>query len=141
MARINSLKLCSLALSLLMADAAGAADLRVEVRGMASAEGKCMVALFDTAQDFPRKPLQGKMEAASAAGVTVLFSGLAEGDYAISAYHDENGNGKLDANLVGLPIERYGFSRDAAGNMGPPSFDDAKVSLGGAAQTFVINLR
>lgn len=141
MARFHSLKLCSLAVSMLIANAAGAADLRVDVRGMASANGQCMIALFDKAQDFPRKPLQGKMEAASLSGATFVFSGLAEGDYAVSAFHDENGNGKLDANLVGLPIERYGFSRDAAGIMGPPSFDDAKLSLGAGAQTIVITLR
>ena len=38
-------------------------------------------------------------------------------------------NGKLDTNIVSIPTERYGFSRDAKGRMGPPSFDDAAVDL------------
>lgn len=140
MAHLTLPKFCSFTLSVLLASAASAADLRVEVRGMNSADGKCMVALFDKAQDFARKPLQGRMEAASTAGVTFVFNALPDGEYAISAFHDENGNGKLDANLVGLPIERYGFSRDAAGKMGPPSFDDAKVVVRGADQSIVVNL-
>ncbi|MGH7186252.1 MAG: DUF2141 domain-containing protein, partial [Pseudomonadota bacterium] len=62
-------------------------------------------------------------------------------EYAVQVYHDANGNGKLDTNLVGIPIERFGFSRDAAGNFGPPGFADAKVSVDGADQTIIINLR
>jgi uncharacterized protein (DUF2141 family) len=44
-------------------------------------------------------------------------------------YHDENGNGQLDKNMMGIPRERVGFSRDARGRMGPPSFADAAIDL------------
>ena len=57
------------------------------------------------------------------------FAGLAAGRYVIKSFADENGNEKLDTNLVGLPTERYGFSNDAKGRMGPPSFDAAAVKV------------
>jgi hypothetical protein len=40
---------------------------------------------------------------------------LAPGRYALRVFADENGNGKLDSNLMGLPIERYGFSKRRQG--------------------------
>lgn len=49
---------------------------------------------------------------------------------AICAYHDENMNDQLDKNSLGIPSERYGFSGGARGLTGPPSYAEAKVSLG-----------
>ena len=59
-----------------------------------------------------------------------MFAGVIPGKYAISVYHDVNGNQRLDSNMVGIPSEPYGFSRDARGKMGPPSFDDAAFEVG-----------
>jgi uncharacterized protein (DUF2141 family) len=41
---------------------------------------------------------------------SVLFDGLHEGTYAIAIYHDENLNGILDVNELGIPKEGYAFS-------------------------------
>ena len=105
---------------------AHAADVRVTVEGVASTEGKVMLALFDKASEFPRGKMSiGKMETAAIGAVKVVFADVPPGKYAISVYHDVNGNQRLDSNMVGIPSEPYGFSRDARGKMGPPSFDDA----------------
>ena len=61
------------------------------------------------------------------------------GSYAISTYHDENDNDKLDKNIVGIPKEAYGFSNDATGFMGPPKWEDAKFDLK-EDKTITINL-
>ena len=61
--------------------------------------------------------------------LSVQFDNLPEGEYAVSVFHDLNSNGKLDSNAVGMPTEPYGFSNNAAGNFGPPSFDAAKIKL------------
>jgi uncharacterized protein (DUF2141 family) len=66
---------------------------------------------------------------------------LPSGDYALSVFHDVNGNGELDTNQVGMPIEPYGFSNDAAGNYGPPSFEQSRVHLPEAGSLVTINLR
>ena len=46
------------------------------------------------------------------------------------AFHDENGNGELDRNVLGIPTEGHAFSNDATGRMGPPAFADAAVTVG-----------
>ncbi|MGJ7582834.1 DUF2141 domain-containing protein [Variovorax sp. RHLX14] len=70
----------------------------------------------------------------------LIFVGLPPGRYAVKSFADENGNGKLDTNLVGLPTERYGFSNDAKGRMGPPSFEQASFMLE-ADNSIVFRLR
>lgn len=61
--------------------------------------------------------------------VRIVYTGLPAGRYAVTMYHDENGNGQLDKNMMGIPRERVGFSRDARGRMGPPSFADAAIDV------------
>ena len=64
------------------------------------------------------------------------FDGLPDGDYAVRAFHDLNGDGKMNTNPFGMPTEPYAFSNNAVGNMGPASWDRAKFAAAGAtAQT------
>lgn len=55
---------------------------------------------------------------------TILIDNLVDGKYAIRFIHDENSNGKLDTNWMGIPTEGYGFSNDAYGTFGPKDFDE-----------------
>jgi hypothetical protein len=50
------------------------------------------------------------------------FEDIAPGTYALVISHDENTNGKLDTNWLGVPTEGYGFSNDATALLGAPSF-------------------
>jgi len=58
----------------------------------------------------------------------------------VSAFHDQNDNGKLDTDPTGQPTEVYGFSNDARGTAGPPQFADAAFELGDQAKTISIKL-
>jgi uncharacterized protein (DUF2141 family) len=51
------------------------------------------------------------------------------GTYAIGVFHDVNGNNSLDTNFLGIPKEQYGFGNDATGSFGPPSFNDAAITV------------
>lgn len=62
---------------------------------------------------------------------TCVFDNVAPGTYAITAIHDLNNNGELDKNFLGVPTEPYGFSNDARGTMGPPSFSSASFQYPG----------
>ncbi|MDR2086592.1 MAG: DUF2141 domain-containing protein, partial [Dysgonamonadaceae bacterium] len=53
----------------------------------------------------------------------------AHGDYAVSIFHDENDNYKLDTGMFGIPVEKTGFSNNAKGVMGPPKFKDCVVKI------------
>jgi uncharacterized protein (DUF2141 family) len=69
------------------------------------------------------------------------FSGIAPGTYAVSVFHDENSNGKLDKNFVGMPKEGVGVSNNAAGHFGPPKFDDMAFHYQGGRLDLKITVR
>lgn len=95
-----------------------------------SDSGVVVCALFDKSGWLtkPVKPAWGKIKDKRA---LCTFSDVRPGIYGISAYHDENKNGKLDTNVVGMPIEDYGASRDARATFSAPSFEDAKFEYKG----------
>ena len=61
------------------------------------------------------------------------------GTYAIGLYIDANENEKMDTNFLGIPKEQFGFSNDAKGSFGPPSFESASFELV-KSKKIVINL-
>lgn len=112
---------------------AHAAELTLDVSGFSSSEGALMVAAFQTSGDWLKKSVAAERVPLSQARdgkISVTLKDLPEGPVAISLYHDKNGNGKLDANLMGMPTEPYAFSRQAKGNFGPPRFEDALLPAG-----------
>lgn len=47
---------------------------------------------------------------------------------------DENGNGKMDSNLLGIPLEGYATSNTVPHSMiGPPRFKDAELEMRGTS--------
>lgn len=136
-------KLLPLAFSLLLAaHAAQAADLSIEVSVPAAKQGNVLVAVFDKAEGFPRgRPVETAMAQPVAGKAVVRFTGLPAGDYAVSAFLDENGNTKLDANVFGLPSEPFGFSRNARAVAGPPTFAEAAFRVDGSAQQQALDLK
>lgn len=111
-----------------------AADITVEIQPLPSTEGMVMVSLFDGPVGFPHAVRYGQQIAASrqAAGqpLRLVFAQLPPGRYALSAYHDKDGNGKLGTNLMGMPNEPLGYSNNAKASFGPASFDSAAIEVG-----------
>ncbi|WP_395055623.1 DUF2141 domain-containing protein [Polaromonas sp.] len=125
--------------AMLAAAAVHAGDLTVEVKLPPERQGTVRAALFDKAEGFPRgTPLRTATGQPGQGKATLQFADLPAGDYALTAYLDENSNNKLDSNLFGLPTEPYGFSRNARGMAGPPPFADAsfRVEDGTLQQNF-----
>ncbi|MBT2323963.1 DUF2141 domain-containing protein [Variovorax paradoxus] len=118
-----------------------AADLQLNVVDGPAAEATLYVALYDSAEGFAgSKALAAQTVPMRAGAARLAFAGLAPGRYALRVFADENGNGKLDTNPMGLPVERYGFSNDAKGNRGAPGFDAAAFSVDADLKT-VVHLR
>ena len=120
---------------------AAAAELTVEIAGVDAGKGEIIVALFDRPELFPNTPFLSQRRPAGSGKVVVVFNDVPVGSYAASAFLDENGNGRIDRNLIGLPIERYGFSRNAVGRRAAPAFEDAKIVLGDERQSIILILR
>ncbi|MEZ5715546.1 MAG: DUF2141 domain-containing protein [Paracoccaceae bacterium] len=89
-----------------------AGDLTVSVSNARSG-GKLYIALFDSQQAFEnRAQLAGVAVPPQDGKATAVFRKVENGTYGIAVFQDLNGNGKLDTNLLGLPREPYGFSRN-----------------------------
>jgi uncharacterized protein (DUF2141 family) len=125
--------------TLLCALNASAATLEVRVSGV-SAKGKVNVAVCDR-ERFLKQCAWSASAPAQAGGTTVVVKGVPAGTWAVLAWQDENGNNELDRNLIGIPKEPYGFSRDARGKFGPPSFEDAAIEVGAGSATANLRLR
>jgi len=116
---------------MLAASIAGAQNkLTVVVDGIEKSEGKIFVAVYDSI-NFQKQPLYYKVVKVEAGqeAVTVEIENITSGKYAVSLYHDENGNNKLDTGSYGIPIEKYGFSNNAKPENGAPSFQDCMIYI------------
>lgn len=132
---------CALALALAAAGcrppapppaiAAGPARLEVEVRGLASGDGRVGLALFASAASFAAggEPLRRAFLPIRDGACVWVLDGLPAGDYAAKAFHDVDGDGRLDYGPLGAPAEPYGFSNGARGRFGPPAWSAARFRL------------
>lgn len=101
--------------------------------------GAVMVALYDEATYTGGRPVRAARIDVAAGERTVTFEGLPAGDYGVKAFHDVNGDGNMNTNPFGMPIEPYAFSNNAVGNMGPAGWDRARFEVSGpTAQTISI---
>lgn len=107
------------------------ATLTLKVTGLRSTAGHLHVAVYDDPARFPQPGGQhlGLSLPLDATTLTVTVPDLPPGTYAIAAYHDENGNGRFDRGLLGVPLEGFGFSADAPVLTGPPRFRTAAVTI------------
>ena len=130
-------------LALLLVGTALAGDtatLRVDVVGAESREGVVRLTLFDSEAGFLREPYREANVAIGADGTaSAVFDALPFGDYALSAVHDANGNGRLDTNLMRIPTERYAFSNGARSRFGPADYADARFEIDRAEQSLSIS--
>ncbi|PIF30880.1 uncharacterized protein (DUF2141 family) [Flavobacterium sp. 9] len=100
--------------------------LTVTVSGLKNDTGIVKVGLYNSDGTFLKTTYKSLTSEIKNNQVVVTFDNLPTGEYAISTYHDENNNGKLDRNSMGIPSEAYAASNNARGFMGPPSYKDAK---------------
>jgi uncharacterized protein (DUF2141 family) len=124
------------------AQPAAEATLTVQVAGLRNARGKLSVSLYRDANGFPETPAKAlrrqTVDIPRTLTAEAVFRGLAPGVYAVAVLHDENANGKLDKNFIGVPKEGYGASNDPRPARRPPTFAEAKFTLGGPAQTLAV---
>lgn len=104
-------------------------QLTITVQNIGSPEGSIRAALYDSEGNFLKTGTYTSSTINENKEAILVFEGVAKGKYAVSIYHDENNNGKLDTILFGIPSEPYGFSNDAKGSFGPPSFEDSSIEL------------
>ncbi len=105
------------------------ATLIVEMSGMDSDKGAVFVAIYKGEENFLKKRYKGDVVKITDKKAIAVFKDLEKGEYAVSVFHDENDNKKMDTNFFGIPKEAYGSSNGARGFMGPPKYKKAKFNL------------
>ena len=101
--------------------------LSLDVVGMKEKKGNLLISVYDSAEDYLKKPVKTLTTPADALTKRVVLE-LESGTYAVVIYQDLNSNGKVDRNFFRLPTEPCGFSRDARPKMGPPRYKPASFS-------------
>lgn len=105
----------------------------VTISNLKTGAGQMRCALFRAAQGFPRQPelaAQRIIGTISGKTATCVFRGIATGPAAITAFHDENANQKLDMSFGVLPKEGLGWSNNPKVVMSPPGFEQARFMVG-----------
>jgi len=118
--------------------------IHVKILDIRNSTGAVACALFESPVGFPTEFLR------SATNVMIIkiratqarcdFLDIPPGTYALAVIHDENMDGKLGANWLGIPTEGYGFSNDARAFMSAPSFDAASFAYDGRNLELTISL-
>lgn len=105
-----------------------AANLTVELENPPET-GQIEVLLFGSAASFKdlRDPAFSKTVPAGGQS-TIQLSDVPTGDYALMVHHDENNNGQLDKNFIGIPREPVGFANDYSPK-GPPGYNRALLAI------------
>ena len=106
----------------------GSGKLTVIIKGFESDEGNCRFALDNSKEVYENEDSVwiGKVLPIQNKEVVIIIDSLNYGKYAIKVYQDKNKNAELDSDILGTPNENYGFSNNASGWFGPPSWNKAK---------------
>jgi uncharacterized protein (DUF2141 family) len=119
-------------------------QLTIRLVGFTSDEGTAAYAMWSGPDDW-----LGKEGTTVTDGFAPIVEGVSEividalpfGEYAVSAYHDQNNNQQLDTRIFGIPKEPLGTSNDAKMRFGPPKYQDAKFQLEQDALTITITIK
>ena len=126
------------------APAAGAVGgpLSIQVTGLAVGKGYLNFEVVDSEQAWKASgnPVVAVRARVTAEKMRFDLHDVPPGKVAIRLFQDEDGDGKMNRNLVGVPTEGYGFSGKPS-MMGPPSFDDAAITRAATGTTVVLQVR
>ena len=126
-------------LGLISRTTAQQAKLTLLITGIQQQKGIIEAGLYQKAENFPKtkKQFRIKRVPVNTDTVRITFTLPAGKDYAIAVYHDTNENQRCDKNFLGIPTEKFGFSKNVRPGWGPPSFDEAKITLRNDTTLFI----
>jgi len=105
-----------------------------------AATGAVLVSLFDSEAAYSGgAPVRRGRVDVAAGEREAVFAGLPAGTYAVKAFHDVDGDGRMNVNPFGQPTEPFAFSNNAPASMGPAAWEGARFTVAGeTAQTILI---
>jgi uncharacterized protein (DUF2141 family) len=119
------------------------ANLTITIETVSPRGGILRLGLYD-AVGYPNdksKPIASADVPVSGAVMTITLKDIPPGRYAIESFQDVNVNGKMDTSWIGLPLEPYGFSRDAKAILSKPGFSSVSFALAPGANSQTMHLQ
>lgn len=105
-------------------------------------EGALHLAVYDSSTGFEgNDELLSVTRTTNGAPLRIEIELPRAGKYVVAAFHDLNGNGKLDTNVFGVPTEPYGFGQSPPSKWRKPVFQEVATPLGAADAPTTISLR
>ncbi len=106
------------------------ARLIVRVTDLRNKNGKLIFGVFDKADGFPSTQANAvNWQVKPASGDGVFTADLPPGNFGLSVLHDENNNGGMDKNFLGIPTEGYGVANNPKPRRRAATFQEATISL------------
>lgn len=121
-----------------------AADLTITIENLRSSQGQVLLCIFSGESSDPAefpdctkgRPVRTAKLAIAGGKAVTAFKGLKDGVYAVAAVHDENGNGQLDTNFIGIPVEGIAISNNPS-LFGKPKFREGQFELKGSTSILI----
>lgn len=117
--------------------------LELNIDNIRNQKGQILIAIYQSADGFPSNPAKAyiiKSILVSTLKSPIRFEAIPYGTYAISLLHDENGNHRMDYNLLGMPQEGYAVSGQNMSLFSLPRYEKAKFSLNQPVQTLATSM-
>lgn len=118
-----------------------AVELVLEIRQIAPTEGALMIGVYTEESWIGGAPVAGIRVDIEEDSLSVSVGTLPAGRYGVKMFHDVNGNGELDMNLIGIPQEPFAFSNNARVRFALPSWSAVSFELTENAATHSIDFR
>jgi uncharacterized protein (DUF2141 family) len=118
--------------------------LTVEIDGLKNKQGQVCVSIFTSSQGFPgdrKRVFDRQCTQINETPLKLTFNNLKAGTYAVAAIQDLNGDGTLNRNDLGMPVEPFGFSRNPEVRTSAPKFGDAAFILAGSNTTIQVQMK
>jgi uncharacterized protein (DUF2141 family) len=119
-------------------------EITVTIDGLKNLQGQICLSVFDSSQGFPSnsdRAIAGQCLKVTKNTITATFRNLPAGSYAVAVIHDANSDRSLNTNILGIPTEGFGFSRNPQIMTGPPKFGDSAVFVAGQNTEIAIRLK
>lgn len=104
----------------------------VVIKGISSKTGGIVLSAYNDPDKWFSEDVAARerLELTESSGEQVSIQlSLEPGEYALTAYHDENDNKKLDSNFIGIPNEPTGLSNNHRPRFGPPKYKKAAIDI------------
>ncbi|GLU52242.1 DUF2141 domain-containing protein [Dyadobacter frigoris] len=105
--------------------------------------GKLFIGWYSSKETFAGKNPEFKKEVdvRNLSEISIPFDDIPDGKYGISIYLDENNNGKMDLNFLGIPKEKYGFSNNVFPATRAANFQETAFEIQGKSKIIPIRLK